>query len=442
VRRSVDREIAAGKEPSPPDPGKGRRRRNGVLLIAGILLVGLGFGAYLWILLGRSPKAPQEAIQSLETKEVVPVEREGSVEEAPSRMIEGEIGRRSTLVKALSAKHVPPPWIELIVSKLKPLVNLRKIKGGRFRSTWDKDGSLIRFELELAPTEVYEVRRDSKGYGAAKEKISLDVRLVTVKGEIRSSLFEAMEAVGEQDCLTMAFADILAWEIDFYKDVQPGDRFALLVEKLYKGDRFVQYGTIQAVEYQRGEKILRGIRYGDAYYNEEGLSLKKAFLKVPLRFTRVSSRFSRGRPHPILGGVRPHLGVDYAAPTGTPVWAVADGTVVYCGWNEGFGKQVILRHRNGYMSYYGHLSRYGRGIKVGKSVRQKEVIGYVGSTGLSTGPHLDYRLAKAGVFRNPLSEVFPKGSPIGKAEWEPFQKRRDEIIAALHGENVSPEKPK
>lgn len=437
----MDREIAAEKEPSRPDSGKGRRRRKGVLLIAGILFVGLGVGATFWILSGRSPEAPQEAIQSFETKEVVPAERGRNVEEAPSRIVEGEIKRRSSLAKALSSKHVPSPWIELIVSKLKPLVNLRKIREGRFRSTWGKDGSLIRFELELGPTEVYEVQKHSKGYGAAKEKISLDVRLVKVKGEIRSSLFEAMEAAGEQDCLTMAFADILAWEIDFYKDVQPGDRFALLVEKLYKGDRFVQYGTIEAVEYQRGEKILRGIRYGDAYYNEEGFSLKKAFLKVPLRFTRVSSRFSRGRPHPILGGVRPHLGVDYAAPTGTSVWAVADGTVVFCGWNEGFGKQVILRHRNGYMSYYGHLSRLGRGIKAGKAVKQKEVIGYVGSTGLSTGPHLDYRLAKAGVFRNPLREVFPKGSPIGKAEWEPFRKRRDEIIAALHGENVSAEKP-
>jgi murein DD-endopeptidase MepM/ murein hydrolase activator NlpD len=254
---------------------------------------------------------------------------------------------------------------------------------------------------------------------------------MTVIGEIHSSLFEDMDAAGEQDPLAIVFAEILAWEIDFYKDVQEGDRFKVVVEKIYKGDLFIQYGRIHAVEYQRGEKIIRGIQYKGGYYSEQGISLKKAFLKAPLRFNRISSKFNRTRKHPILGGVRPHFGVDYAAPLGTPIWAVADGTVILCCRNGGYGKQVILRHPNGYKTYYGHLSRYGRGIKKGVKVRQKQIIGYVGSTGLSTGPHLDYRLVKNGQFRNPIKVTFPKGFPIEKNEMGKFQHRRDEMLVWL-----------
>jgi murein DD-endopeptidase MepM/ murein hydrolase activator NlpD len=245
-----------------------------------------------------------------------------------------------------------------------------------------------------------------------------------------------MDEAGEQDTLTIAFADILAWEIDFYKDVREGDQFRIVVEKNYKGEQFIQYGTIHAVEYQRSEKVIRGIRYKDGYFNENGISLKKAFLKAPLKFSRISSRFSRGRIHPILGGVRPHYGVDYAAPPGTPIWAVADGVVASCGWNSGFGNQVILRHTNGYTTCYGHLSAFGRGIRRGIRVKQQQVIGYVGSTGLSTGPHLDYRLTKNGQFRNPLKESFIPGVPIEKKEMEGFRQKNAEMMAWLQGDRA------
>jgi murein DD-endopeptidase MepM/ murein hydrolase activator NlpD len=264
--------------------------------------------------------------------------------------------------------------------------------------------------------------------------VPLQVSLAKVTGEIRSSLFEAMDAMGEQDQLVISFAEILAAEIDFYKDVKEGDRFQVLVEKVHKDKEFIRYGTIYAVEYRRGEKAIRGIRYQNDYYDDRGSSLRKAFLKTPLRFSRISSRFSKARNHPILGGLRPHYGVDYAAPTGTAIWAVADGTVDSCGWNSGFGNQVILRHGNGYMTCYGHLSAYGSGIRRGVRVRQKQVIGYVGSTGISTGPHLDYRLVKDGKFRNPLRETFPAGTPLRKEEMEKFERRKGEILAWLQGD--------
>jgi murein DD-endopeptidase MepM/ murein hydrolase activator NlpD len=266
---------------------------------------------------------------------------------------------------------------------------------------------------------------------AQRDEVSLGKHLVKVEGEIRSSLFEAMNAIGEQDKLTLSFAEILAWEIDFYQDLKKGDRFKVVVEKIYKGDQFIQYGTIHGLEYRSGERIIRGIFHQKDYYDETGNSLRRTFLKAPLQFNRISSRFSQKRKHPILGGVQPHHGIDYAAPTGTSVWAVADGIVISMGWSPGFGKQVILRHANGYKTYYGHLSRYGTGIKVGNRVKQKEIIGYVGSTGLSTGPHLDYRLSKDSRFRNPLKEVFLAGSPLRKEEMEKFYKKRDEILTWL-----------
>ena len=347
-------------------------------------------------------------------------------------VMEERIREKGTFYQSLVERKIPHRWIDLIISKLNPFVDFRRIQGATYRFIMDTEGEMVKFVYEAGPTEVYEIEKDSKGeFIVEKQKVPLQVHLVKIVGEIRSSLFEAVNAVGEQDQLALSFAEILAWEIDFYQDVRKGNRFKVIVEKIYKGEQFIQYGTIHVAEYLRGEEVIRGIRFNGGYYNEEGFSLQKAFLKSPLRFNRISSRFSGARRHPILGGIFPHFGVDYAAPIGTPVWAVADGTVISKGWNRGFGKQVILRHANGYKTYYGHLSRYGTGIRRGKRVQQKEIIGYVGSTGLSTGPHLDYRLSKDSRFRNPLKETFPPGYPIGESNKEEFHKRRDEMVTWL-----------
>jgi murein DD-endopeptidase MepM/ murein hydrolase activator NlpD len=403
--------------------GTKKRRRWAILsgmLAAGLLLV-------LYLLFGSFK--PQHAPSA-----GGPGTPSSPTEASEHQVIEGSVREKSSFFQALAEKNIPLHWIDLIVSKLKPHVNFRKIKGGTYRLFTDVKGGLVKFIFEVGPTEVYEVEKDSQGYTAKRKVVPLETYRVKVVGEIHSSLFEALDVIGEQDQLGVAFAEILAWEIDFYKDVREWDRFKVVVEKVYKGDRFIQYGPIHALEYQRGEKRIIGIEYQGEYYSENGISLKKAFLKVPLRFNRVSSRFSRARKHPILGGVRPHFGVDYAAPIGTPIWAVADGTVLSSGWNGGFGKQVILRHSNGDMTYYGHLSRYGPGIRKGMRVMQKQIIGYVGSTGLSTGPHLDYRFARDGQFRNPLKQSFSGGLPIRREEMERFQKRKDEMMERLQGD--------
>jgi murein DD-endopeptidase MepM/ murein hydrolase activator NlpD len=407
-------------------PFEASKRRRKWILLSGSFLIGLSLLIYFYFIPCTSfPPASLPVEPNLITSQ-----------ETQLQTIEGDIKNRSSLFQCLMKKNIPLRWIDLIISKLRPFVDFKKIKGGTYQLITDMKGELVKFIYEASPTEIYEIEKDSQGYIAQKRNVVLETRLVKVNGEIRSSLFEAMDAAGEQDQLTVAFAEILAWEVDFYKDVREGDRFIMVVEKVYKGDQFIQYGTIHAVEYQRGEKIIRGIRYQEDYYNEQGISLKKAFLKAPLRFNRISSKFSKARKHPILGGVRPHYGVDYAAPPGTPIWAVADGTVVSCGWNSGFGKQVVLRHMNGYKSYYGHLSGYGSGIRKGVKVKQKQIVGYVGSTGLSTGPHLDYRLAKDHQFRNPLRETFPSGLPIEKGEMETFEKKREEMLIWLQGESV------
>jgi murein DD-endopeptidase MepM/ murein hydrolase activator NlpD len=353
--------------------------------------------------------------------------------EGRSYTIVGKIKEGEAFSQSLAKKKISLQWINLIVSKLRPFVDFRRIRGGEsYQLITDGKGEFVKFIYKVSLTEIYEIEKDPKGeYIATKKKIPLNIHLGKVEREIRSSLAKAMKEAGENWSLATAFAEILAWEMDFSQDAREGDRFKV-VEKIYKGDEFIKYGTIYALEYRSGKRTIRGIRFKNRYYDEKGYSLEKAFLKMPLRFKYISSGFNRNRRHPIMGGIRPHLGIDYAAPIGTPVWAVADGVVDSAGWVEGFGRQVVLRHPNGYMSYYSHLSKYGPGIKRGRRVEQKQIIGYVGTTGFSTGPHLDYRLTKNGQFINPQKEIFPTGKPIGQKEMEAFCKKRDEAMAWLN----------
>jgi len=356
--------------------------------------------------------------------------------ESQHQVIDGSIKGGETFSQSLAKKKISMKWVNLIVSKLRPFVDFRRIKGGGvYQWIADENGDLVKFIYEVSSTEIYEIEKDPKGeYVAKKREVPLEACLVKVEGEIYSSLAKAMKNVGEHWSLATAFAEILAWEIDFAQDGREGDRFKAVVEKIYKGDEFIKYGVIHALEYYSGKKVIRGIRFKNKYYDEKGYSLEKAFLKTPLRFNYISSGFNRNRRHPIMGGVHPHLGIDYAAPIGTPVWAVADGIVNLAGWVEGFGKQVVLRHPNGYKSYYSHLSKYGPGIKMGKRVEQKQIIGYVGGTGFSTGPHLDYRLSKNGQFINPQKEIFPIGKPVVQKEMNAFCKKRGEVMVWLREE--------
>ncbi|MGC8809170.1 MAG: M23 family metallopeptidase [bacterium] len=323
--------------------------------------------------------------------------------------------------------------IEAICQQLKKMTNLRRLKpGDSFQVELDWEGKFIKFSLALSPVDIFQVSLDSSGKWIGEKKdVPVDKYWTQVSGEITSNLFSAMNDLQEEDQLVLDFADIFAAEIDFHSDPQPNDRFQIVVEKYYTGKTFVKYGRILYAAYQNRTRKVEAIYFptpaGGGYYTPQGESLNKAFLKSPLKFTRISSTYTSRRRHPILGGIRPHYGVDYAAPLGAPVWAVAEGIVSFCGWNKGFGNQVIINHARGYKSMYGHLSRFAPGLRKGKKVRQKEVIGYVGSTGLATGPHLDFRLVKNDIFRNPLKEISPRAAPLPKKEIPSFKEFKNSL---------------
>ena len=233
---------------------------------------------------------------------------------------------------------------------------------------------------------------------------------------ISSSLWNDMRSAGASPLLILKLADIYAWTVDFF-GLHEGDRFRVLYgQTLCEGD-VISVDTVYCAVFSRGEKIVPAIRYdqgdgGNVFWNAKGESLKKAFLKAPLKFTRISSGFSYARRHPVTGKIRPHTAIDYAAPAGTPVMSIGDGTVLSVGWASGGGNTVKIRHNSSYTTSYMHLSRYARGLKAGQHVHQGQVIGYVGSTGTATGPHLDFRVYKDGTAINPLKMESPSADPI------------------------------
>jgi murein DD-endopeptidase MepM/ murein hydrolase activator NlpD len=337
------------------------------------------------------------------------------------KVLSGRISRGETLSSALRSKGLPKDLVENLCSRISPVLNLRQTRpGDTFEVRLDLDGRFLALSYQSSAIDIAQLALLPSGeWKVQKKEVPVDKYWTRVSGEISSSLFATMNLLGEQDQLVLDMAEIFSWEIDFHSEIQPGDRFQLIVEEYYAGDTFVKYGKILYAEFDGQQKKSAGLYYqpprGEAgYYTPQGDSLRKELLRSPIKFTRITSGYSRSRRHPILGGTRPHLGIDYAAPLGTPVVAAAEGIVTTCGWNGGFGKQVIIHHARGYQSMYGHLSRFGPGITKGKKVRQKQIIGYVGSTGLSTGPHLDFRLLKNNTFRNPLREIVPRAEPLGK----------------------------
>ncbi len=350
--------------------------------------------------------------------------------------------RGDTLVKALASAGLETRAAhEIAMAMKKAGAELRRLKPGHeLEIVWSPAGDPTTVSWQADAWLGYAAVFGESGWTVTRFETTPEIRVEAVQGSVETSLFQAVDEIGETPPLVLALVNLFESDFDFTADTRRGDRFRLLVEKRYAGDTFVSYGNILAAQYASGGRTLTGIGYGRtkgdkiAYYDLAGRSLRKSFLKSPLEFTRVTSGFTYARPHPILGGVRPHLAIDYAAPVGTPVRAVADGTVVRAGWNEGNGIQVHLRHRSGYETIYNHLSSVARGLRPGTRVSQRQVIGYVGATGLATGPHLDYRIAKGGTFVNPLGEKFIPGEPIGAAEKSAFLSESRALVERLESE--------
>ena len=312
--------------------------------------------------------------------------------------------------------------------------------GDRFTIVLDQGNSIARATYESGLLNTHILQRNADGnYGATKQAVPLEYRVERISGVIASSLYAAFSELGEGPRLIHAYADIFASKIDFNTETRGGDRFELLVEKYFKDDVFVGYGKILVARYQRQNAEYQGYHFASentpaGHFDQNGEALGTWFIRSPIPFGRVTSRFTMRRKHPVDGVVRPHLGVDLAAPRGTSVMATAEGKVEYIGRKGGFGKTIILRHHGGYKTYYGHLNGYKKGLKKGSTVQQKDIIGYVGSTGISTGPHLDYRIKYNGVFRNPFGIKFKAKTVLKDEELALFLQSSAEIAELFNAD--------
>ena len=348
-----------------------------------------------------------------------------------------ELKPNQTLEALLSAKGLPLELIYRLSEPLKKIVNLRQLKPGELLSLWSSpDSDYVLLEYEKSPTEVYQVSKDLEQVSAYPLPVYLDQKIASASAVIQNSLWESLIEKEKSPELAVKLADIFAWEIDFLTETRPGDKLKFLYEEIWKGDQLVGYGDILAAEVEMSGTIYRAYLYGDPgghhdYYDDAGKSLHKAFLKSPLSYRRISSGFSYARNHPIFHTTRPHYGVDFAAPVGSPVVATADGIVRFVGWKGGLGKFVEVRHSNGWVTGYGHLSRFVAGIFPGKKIQQKDLVGYVGTTGWTTGPHLHYQVEIGGRHVNPLKLQAPAGSPVKPDCMADFQQIRQKFLSDL-----------
>jgi len=362
--------------------------------------------------------------------------------------IKGTVPPNATLDGLFREQALTEPFVIAAIEAAKTVFNPRQLRSSRpYRLVRSLDGMLQEFEYEIdADRFLRIIARDRSRPTALDAEVvpyEKQVDVVAVRGRIDSdhpSVIAAMEKAGETTSLALSLAEIFSGEIDFDSDLHPGDSFDVLVEKTSHDGQFSSYGAVLGARFVTDGRDLRAIRWVDpgtgkaGFYDDAGRSLKRFFLRSPLKFEpRITSGFSRSRLHPMFRTYRAHLGVDYAAPIGAPVVAVSAGTVVSAGWNGGGGNMVRLRHGSGYESYYLHLSSFARGIRPGVHVDQGQLIGRVGATGTATGPHLDYRLRKNGVFANPLAEhrKLPPGEPIAAAQLAAFRAAADSTLQRL-----------
>ncbi len=299
-----------------------------------------------------------------------------------------------------------------------------------------ENGKFKKFTYFQNPLVVYYVINNGDVMSLAMKYPYISTIKTILSGSINSTLYESMLKRGETPMLVYKFADIFAWEIDFTTETQNGDSFVLIFDKVFCDSQFIDYSNIVAVHYKGQVGDYYGFYYCDPggyddYYNRKGESLRKALLKSPLKYSSISSYFSKRRYHPILKVWRPHHGLDYSAPVGTPVSSIGDGVVSFKGWKGGYGNLVEIRHKNNFKTRYGHLSKFAKGLYQGKHVKMGELIGYVGSTGLSTGPHLHFELHKNGVPINPLTVKLPRAPSVKREYFKDFEQKRDSLLVLL-----------
>jgi murein DD-endopeptidase MepM/ murein hydrolase activator NlpD len=304
------------------------------------------------------------------------------------------------------------------------------------------DGDIKELTRKVSETQTLDVVLKDSGFEAKMIDNPVETRVRTATATIDSSLFQAAGAADISDMVALKLANVFAWDIDFVLDIREGDRFTAVYEQIFQDGKYLHDGEVLAAEFVNNGKVYRAVRFvadnGHAgYYTPAGVAMRKAFLRAPLEFTRVSSAFNPHRYHPILNLIRGHMGTDYAAPIGTPVHAAGDGHVSFAGQRGGYGNAIVLNHGANISTLYGHMSRFARNIRVGTRVQQGEVIGYVGMTGLATGPHLHYEYLTGGVHRNPQTVQLPGAEPLRAQDLQRFR----DMAAPLLADLVPPQPP-
>lgn len=350
------------------------------------------------------------------------------------------VKKGDSLSRIFSRLGLGPRQVQEVMSLGEPVRPLAILRPGQLlQIALEGDNAsrqLAALRLNFSPIEYLEVRAEADKLQASRVSRDFEAQTETITGTITRSLFEDGRQAGLSHKQIMQLTQIFSWDIDFVLDLRAGDSFKIIFEEHYFQDKKVQNGPILAAEFTNRGKTFRAIRYSNAdghadYYTPAGLSMRKAFLRTPVNYSRISSHFNLQRKHPILNRIRAHKGVDYAAPTGTPVKAAGDGKVIFLGHKGGYGKTIVLQHGTKYSTLYGHLSGFKRGLKRGSKITQGETIGYVGQTGLATGPHLHYEFLVNGVHRNPLTVELPQANPIPSQLKPGFQQYAAELAEQL-----------
>ncbi|MDQ3367078.1 MAG: M23 family metallopeptidase [Myxococcota bacterium] len=362
----------------------------------------------------------------------------------PPGVIDGKVGKSDTLGRLLKKSGLSAAETDEVIRSLSGVLDFKTMRAGQpFRIERGPDGRVKLFELVLGKVHTVRAERAATGELLGKtDAAETRVETKAIGARIDSSLYAAIKGSGENAALVDFFVDVFAYDLDFYNDTHAGDTFRVVVEKELKDNELVRYKRILAAEYRGKAGTFRTFYFTDpagksAYFNEQGESSEKTLLKTPLKFSRISSGFDRRRMHPVLHTTRAHLGIDYAAPTGTPVWAAASGTISHRAPAGGAGNLVMIRHDGGIETAYMHLNKFADGQKVGQRVAAKTVIGYVGTTGLSTGPHLHFGVKQNGAFIDPTKLVPIKGKGVSARDLDAFKAEIARLQTQLAGVSIA-----
>jgi murein DD-endopeptidase MepM/ murein hydrolase activator NlpD len=353
------------------------------------------------------------------------------------------VSKGDTLSTLFGKVGLPASAVHEVIASDKQAKQFSQLKNGQvLQFELSPEGNLKQLHSKLSETESISLSRTDKGYAFTRDLSKPNVRTAYVHGMINNSLSQSAQRAGLSHTMTMEMANIFGYDVDFTQDIRKGDEFDVIYEQKVVNGKTVSTGNILSARFVNRGKTYTAVRYTNKqgntnYYTADGNSMRKAFIRTPVEFARISSLFSSGRKHPILNKIRAHQGIDYAAPRGTPIKATGDGKVILAGRRGGYGNTVIIQHGETYRTLYGHMQGFAKGIQSGSSVKQGQVIGYIGTTGLSTGPHVHYEFQVNGVHVDPLGQKLPTADPIAKSEKQRFMQESQPLMARMDQEKAT-----